>query len=57
VRTDSPAGAGLWLRIDGPQGKMLFLDNMSTRLVHGADWNWAEIKVDVPPQIASKARA
>lgn len=36
---------------------MLFLDNMSTRLVHGADWNWAEIKVDVPPQIASKARA
>ncbi len=49
VRTDSPAGAGLWLRIDGPQGKMLFLDNMSNRLVRAPDWTWADIKVEVPP--------
>jgi len=48
VRTTSPAGAGLWLRIDGPQGKMLFLDNTSDRLVHSSDWTWMDIKVYVP---------
>jgi len=48
VRTTSPAGAGLWLRLDGPQGKILFLDNTSDRLVHSPDWTWMDIKVYVP---------
>jgi hypothetical protein len=50
VRTDSRAGAGLWLRVDGAPGKVLFLDNMSNRLVRAPDWTWAEIKVEVPPE-------
>jgi len=50
VRTDAPAGAGLWLRIDAQPGKVLSLDNMSDRRVRSPDWTWAEIKVDVPPE-------
>jgi hypothetical protein len=48
VRSSSTGGAGLWLRIDGAQGKMLFLDNMTDRLVRSSAWTWADITVRVP---------
>ncbi|KSB91009.1 hypothetical protein AS593_12730 [Caulobacter vibrioides] len=45
----SPAGgASLWLRIDGPGGKMLSLDNMDGRAVRSDDWTRVEILADVP---------
>jgi hypothetical protein len=40
--------AGLWMRVDGPQG-VLALDNMQSRPIKGtADWKRCEVVLDVP---------
>jgi hypothetical protein len=42
--------AGLWLRVDGPNGTLV-LDNMEDRAVRGTtDWTQATIVLDVPEQ-------
>ena len=42
--------AGLWLRVDGPNG-MLMLDNMQDRALRGStDWTGASIVLDVAKQ-------
>jgi hypothetical protein len=42
--------AGLWMRVDGAEGKMLSFDNMMNRPIKGmSDWNRYEIVLDVPP--------
>jgi hypothetical protein len=50
------AGAGLWLRIDGPKQELLGFDNMMSRSVKGTtDWRRYEIVLDVPNTAASVA--
>jgi hypothetical protein len=40
--------AGLWMRVDGPQGVLAF-DNMQSRPIKGtADWKRCEVVLDVP---------
>lgn len=44
-------GAGLWMRVDGPEGKVLSFDNMSDRPIRQTrDWQHYAIILDVPPQ-------
>lgn len=45
--TGDDAGAGLWLRVDGPEEEPLFFDNMSTRPVR-ANSGWASYEIVVP---------
>jgi hypothetical protein len=41
--------AGLWMRVDGPEGKMLAFDNMHNRPIKGtAEWTKYDIVLDVP---------
>lgn len=40
--------AALWLRVDGPEGELLFFDNMQDRLIEGSDWSENSIAFDVP---------
>lgn len=41
--------AGLWLRFDGPQRELLYLDNMSSRPVRGTtDWQRYELTAPLP---------
>jgi hypothetical protein len=41
--------AGLWMRVDGPQGEPLAFDNMENRALKGTgDWQKYEIVLDVP---------
>lgn len=41
--------AGFWMRVDGPNGKMLGFDNMQGRPIKGtSDWKRYEIVLDVP---------
>ena len=41
--------AGLWMRVDGPNGKMLSFDNMQDRPIVGTgDWQKCEIVLQVP---------
>jgi hypothetical protein len=41
--------AGLWLRVDGPDAKLLAFDNMSDRPVMGTtDWSQHAVVLDVP---------
>jgi hypothetical protein len=41
--------AGLWLRVDGKEDKVLAFDNMADRPIRGTtDWKRYEIVVDVP---------
>ncbi len=41
--------AGVWLRVDGPDAKLLAFDNMSDRPVLGtADWSQHAVVLDVP---------
>lgn len=43
--------AGMWLRIDGANGKQLQFDNMQPRPIQGStDWTTYEIVLDVPSQ-------
>ena len=42
---------GLWMRVDGPQGRMLAFDNMAGRPVSGTtDWEHYEVVLDVPDE-------
>lgn len=47
VRTDG-GRAGLWLRVDGVDRRMLFLDNMRDRMITAPAWTPAEILVNMP---------
>jgi hypothetical protein len=52
IRTDSidPGYAGIWLRIEGPQG-FLHIDDMRNKPVSGTqDWSRHEIQLAVPPE-------
>lgn len=41
--------AGLWMRVDGPRGKILAFDNMYRRKISGTiDWRLYRIVLDVP---------
>lgn len=41
--------AGLWMRVDGPGGKVLAFDNMQDRPLEGTkDWREVSIVLDVP---------
>ena len=41
--------AGLWMRVDGPENKVLSFDNMQNRPIRGtADWQQVAIVLDVP---------
>ncbi len=43
--------AGLWMRIDGPEEKVLGFDNMQNRPIKGAtDWQKYEVVLDVPQE-------
>jgi len=51
VKTDNVTGwAGLWMRVDGPEAKMLAFDNMQSRPIKGT-WGWTQynIVLDVAP--------
>lgn len=46
---DVAAGAGLWFRVDGADGKILAFDNMQSRPVLGTqNWKRYDVVVDVP---------
>ena len=41
--------AGLWMRVDGPEGKMLAFDNMQSRPIKGTrEWTKYDFVLDVP---------
>jgi hypothetical protein len=43
--------AGLWMRVDGPGGRMLAFDNMQNRSLKGTtDWQRYEVVLDVPQE-------
>ncbi len=47
--------AGFWLRVDGPAGVLAF-DNMQSRPIRGtAEWNRADIVLDVPAEAKALA--
>jgi hypothetical protein len=50
VKAEKLAGwAGLWMRVDGPENKMLGFDNMQNRPIKGTvDWRKCDIVLDVP---------
>jgi hypothetical protein len=53
LRTDSASRAQMWMRVDGPNAKVLSFDNMDSRPVTGTTgWTRYEIVLDVPPDSA-----
>jgi len=50
VKTEDIAQlVGLWMRIDGPDGKPQAFDNMSTRPIKGtSDWKAYDVVLDIP---------
>ncbi|MCI0396667.1 MAG: hypothetical protein L0332_00100 [Chloroflexi bacterium] len=51
VKTEDARGAYLWLRISGPRGQVLQLDNMEERMIQGTTgWNRYEIVLDIPAE-------
>jgi hypothetical protein len=45
------AWAGLWMRIDGPEQRLLGFDNMQNRPIKGTtDWQKYDVVLDVPPE-------
>ena len=53
---DVEKGAGMWLRVDGPDGKVLAFDNMQSRPIVGTQqWKRYDIVVDVPEQSTTLA--
>lgn len=59
VRAELRAGAvdgwaGLWMRVDGPDGKVLAFDNMQNRPLRGTgSFQWYSVVLDVPPEAVS----
>jgi hypothetical protein len=54
LKTEAVNGhAGLWMRLDGEDGRLLSLDNMSDRPLSGTqDWARHEIVLDMPAEAA-----
>jgi hypothetical protein len=51
LKTADAKGAHMWMRIDGPNHKVLGYDNMETRAVTGTTgWTKYEITLQVPPE-------
>jgi hypothetical protein len=51
LKTDLAQRGQMWLRIDGPENKVLSFDNMDSRPITGtADWKRYEIVLDVPTE-------
>lgn len=49
MKTEKAGRAQMWMRVDGPEGKVLAFDNMDSRVVTGTtDWKRYEIVLDVP---------
>jgi hypothetical protein len=49
LKTSEVAKAQMWMRVDGPDRKILSFDNMDSRPVHGTTpWTRYEIVLDVP---------
>jgi hypothetical protein len=49
LKTSEVAKAQMWMRVDGPDRKILSFDNMDSRPVHGTTpWTHYEIVLDVP---------
>ena len=49
LKTSDVAKAQMWMRVDGPDRKILSFDNMDSRPVHGTTgWTRYEIVLDVP---------
>ena len=49
VKASEAEGGGLWMRVDGPGGKVLSFDNMQRRAIVGTtNWVKHEIVLDVP---------
>ncbi len=47
---------GLWMRVDGPQGRMLAFDNMAGRPIGGTTgWEHYEVVLDVPHEAVAIA--
>jgi hypothetical protein len=48
MKTEQAGRAQMWMRVDGPEGKVLAFDNMDSRVVSGTnDWKRYEIVLDV----------
>jgi len=48
--------AGVWMRVDGPNGKSSAFDNMQTRPIKGSrDWQRYEVVLEVAPNSAALA--
>lgn len=51
LKTKDADKAGLWMRVDGPNGKILSFDNMDPRPVTGTtDWKECSVVLDVPEE-------
>jgi hypothetical protein len=51
-----PTWAGLWMRVDGQEPKMLAFDNMQGRPIQGTTaWKRYEVILDVDPQATAIA--
>ena len=51
VKTEAAQKAAVYMRVDGPDGRMLSFDNMDNRPIRGAtDWKKYDVVLDVPRQ-------
>jgi hypothetical protein len=49
IRDVNGGWAGLWLRVDGPDAKLIAIDNMGTQTLIGTtDWSHHAVVLDVP---------
>lgn len=57
VRTEAvDAWAGLWMRVDGPNGTVLAFDTMQEQPIQGTtDWQEYTVVLDVPPEAVTVA--
>jgi erythromycin esterase-like protein len=55
IKTEEAQGhAGLWWRVDGPDGQILLFDNMADRGLKGTqDWQLMTIAMDIPQEAAA----
>lgn len=50
---DSASWSALWLRIDGPEGEVLYLDNMQDRPIRASDWQRYRLIAELAPNADS----
>ena len=51
MKTQEAEAAEMWMRVDGPNARVLSFDNMGDRAVRGTtDWKNYDIVLDVPPE-------